>query len=188
VNAKHDYEAMEREYVTSDLSIRDLARIHGVRHHSIIAEQSTRREWSRKREEYKNRSADRAMSHMADKEGLRISKEMQVRDNAIEAIDEAISKMRADMKASHKVLRDNQWVEEPRMVIRPQDLAILIDRLNVLFGRPSNISEERNLGISISGTAGTDVLRGIVEATRGLSVAGDAALSPIPRSGPTREN
>jgi hypothetical protein len=113
---------------------------------------------------------------------------MQVRDNAIEAIDEAISKMRADMKASHKVLRDNQWVEEPRMVIRPQDLAILIDRLNVLFGRPSNISEERNLGISISGTAGTDVLRGIVEATRGLSVAGDAALSPIPRSGPTREN
>ena len=189
MNAKHDWTAIERKYVMGDYGIRTIARMYGITNHSIVAEQSVRREWARKREEYRARAAETAMTKMADKEGARVAREMEVRDNAIDAIDEAISKMRADMQATRKTFKDGVWGEEPLIVVRPQDIAVLIDRLNVLFGRPSNITEERNLGLSISGSAGPELLRSIIEATRGIGpVSGDAATSPIPRAGGTREN
>jgi hypothetical protein len=125
---------------------------------------------------------------MADDEGKRRAREAQVRDNAIEAIDEAINAMRLQMKATHKVLRAGEWVDEPLVIIKPPDIAMLIDRLQVLFNRPSSITEERTFGISLSaGGVGTDILRGIVEATRGLGSTG-AERSPIPRLSRTGEN
>lgn len=189
MNTKNDYSSLEREYVQGDMSLRELARAHGIANHSVVTAQARRHDWVRKREEYRVRAANKALTLMADDEGRRIAQEARVRDNAIEAIDEAITKMRSDMQATRKRLVDGQWVQEPVMTIRPQDIAILIDRLNVLFGRPSNITEDRSLGISLSAGATPELLRGIVEATRGLGpVAGDAASSPIPRSDRTRSN
>jgi len=189
VNAKHDYDALELEYVAGDMGLRELARIHGIANHSLITSQSKRREWTRKREEYRQGAAEQAVVYMADAEGSRRAREAQVRDNAIEAIDEAINAMRLQMKVTHKVLRDGEWVDEPMVIIRPTDMAMLIDRLNVLFGRPSSITEERNLGINLSsGGISPDLLRGIVEATRGISDVGGAASPPFPRADRDREN
>ena len=189
MNTRHDYATLEREYVQGDMSLRELARTHGIANHSVITSQARRREWVRKREEYRVRSANKAVALMADDEGRRVAQEARVRDNAIEAIDEAISKMRSDMQRTRKRLVDGQWLVEPAMIIRPQDIAILIDRLNVLFGRPSNITEDRSLGISLSAGVEPEFLRSIVEATRGLKpLTGGAASSPLPRSDRTREN
>lgn len=189
MNKRHDYNALEREFVRGDMSLRELARMHNITNHSLVQFQAKRNDWMRKREEFREKADERAIVYMADAEGLRRAREDKVRSNAIEAIDEAITKMRADMAATRKVLRGAELVEEPLVIITPKDLAILIDRLNVLFGRPANITEERNLGINISGAAGPDILRGIVEATRGIGpLAGDASGSPIPRIDRTREN
>lgn len=188
MNRRHDYDALEREYVRGDMGLRELARSHGITH-SLITVQSKNREWNRKREEYRTQASERAVVHMANDEGKRRAQEARVRDNAIEAIDEAISKMRADMKATHRVFRNNEWIEEPLVVIKPTDVALLIDRLNVLFGRPANITEERSLGINLSaGGASPELLRGIVEATRGITDTSGAARSPIPRTDRAREN
>ena len=49
----------------------------------------------------------------------------------------------------------------------PRDVAMLIDRLQVLFGRPSTTSEGHNLSATISSEPlPVDSLRRIVEATR----------------------
>ena len=188
-NSKYDYDAIERAYISGDMGLRELARQFGVNNHSLIAIQSKRREWARKRQEFQDRAMDKAESLMASAEGRKIAREAQVRDHAIDAIDEAIMKMREDMKGTRKVFRAGEWIEEPLVVIKPADVAMLIDRLQVLFGKPSNITEERSLGVSLSATGGLgpDILRGIVEATRGL-VRGDSGESPLPRLGDPRKN
>jgi len=180
----NDYNLLERQYCSGDMSLRELCRLHGITNHSSVMEYSKKHGWARKRAEYRETVVNRSVIYMADDEGKRIALEAKVRDNAIEAIDEAITKMRSDMQATRKVLKDGVWVEEPLMTIKPPDLALLVDRLNVLFGRPANITEERSIGINLTGTGvGPDILRGIVEATRGLTDTGSSARSPFPRIG-----
>lgn len=189
MNTKHDYTVLEREYVTGDMSLRELARKHGISNHSVVVAQSKAREWVRKREEYRTGASEKAVVYMADAEGARRAREARVLDNAIEAIDEAIQKMRSDMKLTRKEMEGGEWVERPLFLVKPQDISMLLDRLNVLFNRPSQITEERSLGINLSsGGLSPDLLRGIVEATRGLGGPGDAASSPIPRADRAREN
>ena len=57
------------------------------------------------------------------------------------------------------------------MWIVPRDLALLIDRFQVLFGRPSTISEGRSLSVTITS---------IVE-LRGLGTSGPNVSSGLPR-------
>lgn len=189
MNKKYDWDAIERQYVSGTMGLRELARINGIENHSLVMAQSRRRGWAKKRAEFEDRADSRTVVLMADREAARRAREVAVRDNAIDAIDEAITTLRSQMKKTRTVFRNGEYVQEPLVIMRPQDLALLIDRLNVLFGRPSNITEERSLGISLAARgAGPDLLRGIVEATRGVSDAGSSASSPIPRIGGAREN
>lgn len=189
MNRKHDWDEIEKQYISGEMGLRELARMNGIVNHSLVMAQSGRRDWARKRAEFRATTTEKALAYMTTDEAKRIAKESKVRDNAIDLIDEAISKMRSQMQETTVRFRNNEWVEEPLIVVKPADVALLIDRLNVLFGRPSTISEERSLGVSLSarGTAGTDLLRGIVEATRGLAPAG-AERSPLPRIGGTGSN
>ena len=65
------------------------------------------------------------------------------------------------------------------MLIGPKDLALLIDRFQVLFDRPASISEGRDINIT-SESLPVEALKEFIERTRGL--AEPAPLeSPIPR-------
>lgn len=194
MNTKYDYELLEREYVTGDMGYRELARKHGIANHSIITGQAKRREWARKRAEYRAEASEKAVVYMADSEGIRRAQEARVRDHAIEAIDEAIQKMRDDMRRTrfeNELQADGSMkpVEVPVFTVRPGEIVTLIDRLQVLFNRPSQITEERNLGINLSAAGATpELLRGIVEATRGIGAGSYAARSPLPRADRTSQN
>ena len=61
----------------------------------------------------------------------------------------------------------------------PKDLASLIDRFQILFDRPSTISEDRGLAVSAKVTP--EALREFIEATRELDGSPSVA-SPLPRS------
>jgi hypothetical protein len=103
-------------------------------------------------------------------------------DRAIEAIDEAIARFRADFRATEKKLINGGWVEVPVMRITPRDLAFLIDRLQILFGRPAVISEGRGFAAAITSDAvPVEALKGIVELTRGLAGTPAPEASPLPR-------
>ena len=66
------------------------------------------------------------------------------------------------------------------MLIGPKDIAMLIDRFQVLFARPSVISQHQGLNVT-SEALPIDALQAIIEATRGLAEPVPQA-SPIPRS------
>ncbi len=161
------------------MSLRELCRRHGVTAHSAVVVQARQEGWAEKRRAYRARASSTYIQHHADRAAAR---EAEVRDHAIEAIDEAITKFRADLQATEKKLIDGEWVEVPVLRITPRDLALLIDRLQVLFGRPAMISEGRGFAATITSEAlPVDVLKGIIEATRGLAGTPAPEASPLPR-------
>ena len=189
MNGKFDYSKLEREYVQGDMSLRELAKSAGMNNHSLIMTQARKGLWTEKREAYRKRSETKALALMADDNGKRIAREAKVRDNAIDAIDEMVSRLRDDLKKTVKILQaDGTFVDAPMVQIKPRDIALLIDKLQIIFGRPSTITEERSLGLNLT-TADPDLLRQIVEATRGLQPdAGGSGRSPLPRTDEYRSN
>jgi len=179
MNRVRDYQALEREYLSGTMSLRELCRTHSISAHSAVMVQARQGGWAEKRGKFRARASTTYIEHRADRAALR---EAEVRDNAVEAIDEAITKFRSDLRAVKQVvLADGSIVEEPVMLLTPRDLAVLIDRMSVLFGRPSTIVEGRSLSAAITSEGlPVDLLQKIVEATRGLETRSPEE-SPLPR-------
>ena len=179
MNRIRDYQALEREFITGTMSLRELCRRHSVTAHSAVVVQARQGNWAEKRRAYRDRASSTYIQQHADRAAAR---EAEVRDHALDAIDEAITKFRADLHATERKLIDGEWVEVPAMRITPRDLALLIDRLQVLLGRPAMISEGRGFAATITSDAiPVEVLKGIVEATRGLAGTPRPEASPLPR-------
>ena len=66
------------------------------------------------------------------------------------------------------------------MLITPRDMAVLIDKFQVLFDRPSTISEGRGINVMSEAVPIDDLLR-IIELTRDLAEPVPQE-SPIPRA------
>ncbi len=180
MNTKFPWPDIEHEYIRGEMGLRELARNHGINNVSLITRRSKRDEWPRKREEYQTKADAKALELMATEEGRRIAREARVRDNAIDTIDKLISRLSENVDKTRQVQKpDGTFANEPLVIVTPRDIALLIDRLQVLFGRPSTISEERSLGLNFTSTD-PDLLRAIVDATRGAA-AGGAGESPLPR-------
>jgi hypothetical protein len=164
----------EREYITTDIYIRELCRRHGIRSHSPVVHQAKKRGWATKREQYKAKASDayieKHAARMADHQA-------QLHDKAIDVIDEALTKFRDDLRATEKKRIDGEWVEVPVMRLTPKDIAILLDRLLVLFERPARSNEGRDL--SVRSELPLDALNRVVELTRGRTVP---PASPLPRT------
>jgi len=187
LNKRFDYDALERQYVQGDMSLRELAASVGMTNHSLIMRQSKKREWPEKRKKFRSKANNTALTVMADQTGRRIAREEQVRDNAIGAIDDMITRLREDLKKTKTVLKDGVYEEVPLIRIGPNDIVNIIDRMQVLFGKPSQITEEHRLGVNVESTD-PELLRSIVAATRGVGLdSGPTAESPLPVAPETGE-
>jgi hypothetical protein len=177
-NKVRDYRALEREFITSQVSLRELCRRHGINAHSLVVVQAKQGRWAEKREAYRSRESESFITRHADRMAAR---EAEVRIHAIEAIDEAITKFRSDMRATKSVRRpDGTIAEESWMLVTPKDIALLIDRFQVLFDRPSIISKHQGVNVT-SQAIPIEALQAIIDATRGLAEPVPQE-SPIPRS------
>jgi transposase-like protein len=177
INKSHDYAKLEREYITSQISIRELCRRHGITAHSLVTVQARKGKWQEKREQYQAKSSDAYIERYAARQADR---QAEIHDTALDAIDEAISRFREDLKATETKLVDGEWVEVPVMRLTPRDLAVLIDWLQVLLDRPSRISEGRDL--SLSSTLSLEGLNELIERTQGRGKRSPMEASPLPRT------
>ena len=173
MNTSHDYRALEREYVTTQISLRELCRKHNISAHSLVTVQARKHKWAEKREQYQAKESDAFMSRYAARQADRLA---EIHDKAIDVIDEALDGFREAMRATEKRRIDGEWVEVPVMRLKPKDIAILLDRLEVLFERPTHISEGRDP--SVRSELPIDALNQIMELTRGRAVP---PTSPLPR-------
>ena len=102
LNKVRDYRVLEREYITSQMSLRELCRRHGITSHSLVVVQAKQGNWAEKREAYRTRESDTFIRHHAVRMAAR---EAEVRIHALDAIDEAITKFRVDMQRAEEAHR-----------------------------------------------------------------------------------
>ena len=50
MNKSHDYRALEREFVTTQISLRELCRRHDITAHSLVTVQAKKLKWAEERE------------------------------------------------------------------------------------------------------------------------------------------
>jgi hypothetical protein len=179
-NRKHDYDSMEADYIASDdIPMRQIAIKYGMTNYSMVTSYAKAHKWAEKRALRKAKTDEKVMERSADRMARRYDRLEDAFDATVDLIVESIEKVRRDMR------------ETPEKVnIAPRDLALLIDRLLVMKGQPSQITEERNLGLSLSGPVRSDQLAAILELTSGVSVhqRNGPGGSAIPRSEDARNN
>lgn len=184
-NRIYDYGALEREFVTSaeDISIRELCRRHGIDEPSSVHAQAKRADsaglnWYDKRDEYKQLQHQKLIDKVSDSRAAQAAKEVQVFGKAIDAIELAFDKLK-------------EGLIDGSVKVKPSDLALLIDRMNVLFNRPSQITEGRNIGLSVSAEGTPAQLRAILELTSGVAgrdLGPATAGTTLPRAEAARTN
>ena len=141
MNRVRDHAKPEREFVTSQLSLRELCRKHGISTHSSVVVQAKKGRWAEKREQYQAQESDAYVARHAVRHADR---QAEISDRALDAIDEAITRFCEDLKATKAV--------------RQPDGSITDDR-------PSHISEGRDL--NVRSDLPVDALSEFIEATPG---------------------
>ncbi len=107
------------------------------------------------------------------------AREAEVRDHALDAIDEAITKFRSDMQRTEKKLIGGEWVEVPVMLIGPKDVASSSTGSRCCSPGRQSISQHQGLTVT-SEALPVDALQEFIERTRGLAEPAPQE-SPIPR-------
>ena len=177
MNKSHDYRALEREYVTTQISLRELCRKHNNSAHSHVTVQAKKRKGADKREQYRAKESEAYMSRYAARQADRLA---EIHDKALDVIEEALDKFGEDMRATEKKRIGGEWVEVPVMRFKPKDVAILIDRFQVLFERPSVVAQHQ--GLSATSELSAESLREFIEATRERAGPSPMEESPLPRT------
>ena len=88
------------------MSLRELCRRHGVTAHSAVVVQARQGNWAEKRRAYRDRASSTYIQQHADRAAAR---EAEVRDHALDAIDEAITRFRADLRATERNPLPESW-------------------------------------------------------------------------------
>lgn len=129
----HDYDTLEREYVTTDISVRALAEKHGIKAWSSVNAQKKKREWDRKREEFRR-----------GVEGREVETLIEGRLKTVATIhSELLTAIRA---AVHRYVADVQRQENPQTV-SARDLIGLMQQFLLLTGQATHRSESKNLDV-----------------------------------------
>lgn len=168
----HDYELLERQYITSEVSIRQLCAQNGITNWSTVSQQAKKREWERKRAAFKEKAFEADITQMAHKRAIKLQ---QTFEDAIDVIDAAFLKMADDMA-------------KDKIVVTPGDIAKLIDKLQLLTGGVTSREEVRNLNLTAD--LPPELLRDIQNTARANGAGGrSVGQSPLPvAEGPRQVN
>jgi hypothetical protein len=143
---------LEQEFITGDMSVRELVRRHGFANASSVHAQARQGEWFRKRAEYRDRASAMTIERMADVAARRAERQLEVREHAVEVIDAALTALQENLHKTRRIQHAGEWTEEPLVVVGPKDVALLLDRLATLSGRPSEILEQRSVDVHVQPT------------------------------------
>lgn len=186
-NSKYDYVAIRAEFVQAvpEISLRELARKHGMPGWSALSLQAKKGDWAGEREKFQRTLADREISAITS---AIATKRASIIADGLDVIRAAIFKMAADMQ--------DHWVVDPTdpkhrifvpgIVITPDGLSKLLDRVLTMTGSASVITENRNVDLTPELPLPPEVARLLAdiagERSAGARPMGRAALPSAPGS------
>lgn len=131
---KANYPEMEQEFVTSELSIREIARRHDLSW-STVAERAKREKWSDKRAAFRESINRRSYEKVIDRFS---SDEAEIRA-------ESVVVMRATLRRFAEQLRDKE------INVSPRDAVAAVHALQLLLGEPTSRAESKVIEFSTGG-------------------------------------
>jgi hypothetical protein len=191
VRLKFDYRSLEEQFIRGDMSVRELCRVNGIgpQSYSAVHDQARKqddkgRTWYDKRTEYQTRATDKTLELLGEREARRRLREAEVRDNVIEAVNDAVNKLRADMHATKRVQHgidpesgEPIYETEPIYRLKPADVSTLLDKLLLFFGPPA----EQGDSVGFTVHRPHDPRLGVEALIRLTSEAGNRSRQPEPR-------
>lgn len=194
---KYDYPALKLQFLDANppISIDELCRRNGIPESraTSIARKAREEGWVELRDKRLTLTDQQVVEQLAERSARRQLRRMQVEDNAIDAIDEAIYKLRADMKRTklEKNPETGEYDEVPVVTYRPEQVVQLMDRIKELFGglpaAPENPGGQNLTQINFGSFDGNDpahraLAAEVIAATRpvGGATRGRASASPLP--------
>lgn len=157
---KIDYASIEKEYVTGEESLRELARRRGVAW-SSLASKSRRDNWTDKRDAFRDSVNRRSYERVADRYA---AEQGEIRS-------ESVMVMRATLR------RYAQQLQKGEISVNTKDAVAAVQTLQLLLGEPTARSENKVIEFSTGGVAPDD-LRRLVELARTRIVEGSLAAGP----------
>lgn len=136
--SRYDYEALGREYIQGDMTVRALARAHDIKSWSSVNDQARKREWNRHRTEYRAKLDEKFADKAAEQEV----------DEAIQIRAQGITILRGILARYAARLASTDPKEVP--IIQTREAVAALRELMALTGQPTEITENRNLGINFS--------------------------------------
>lgn len=193
---KYDYRALRDQFLAAEppISIGRLCDLNDIpqTRRSSIQRRAIQEEWLELRDKRMALSDQKVIEQLSGREAKRRLRRMEVEDNAIEAIDEAISKMRADMKRVkwEKNPNTEEYELVPAVTYRPEQVVQLMDRIKGLFDgtgpSPEPEAQKVALGLNLNLDGGNPEHRAVaaklIDAARGDGRPAQraAGASPLP--------
>lgn len=179
MSTKYDYGALRTEYVQAvpRISYRALAEKHGMPGWSALSSMARKEDWDAEREAFQRTLITKEIEAVTD---AIVKKRATITADALDVIHAAVFKMASDMT--------DHWVTDPvdpknrafvpGIIITPDSLSKLLDRLLTLTGSASVITETRNVDLTPVELLPPDIARLIAD------VAGERAADarPVGRS------
>ena len=136
--SRYDYNELEREYVQGDMFVRELARAHGIKSWSSVNDQARKRDWNRKREEYRAKRDEKFIEKAATQE---VDETLEIRQQSMNILRGILARY-----AERLVSKDPREVP----VIQTREAIAAMRELAAMTGQPTEITENRSFGISIN--------------------------------------
>ena len=136
--SRYDYNALEREYVQGDMSVRALATAHDIKSWSSVNDQARKRDWNAKRAEYRAKRDEHFIEKAAEQE---VDEVLQIREQSMNILRGILARY-----AERLVSKNPKDVP----VIQTREAIAAMRELAAMTGQPTEITENRNLGINFS--------------------------------------
>lgn len=152
---QNDYDALRQEYVSSEISIRELCRKHGIKSWSTVNARKKAEKWDELREQFKTEIVSREVGTLVTK---RLQLVADIHEELLVAIRHAVNNYAVSVAG-----------ENPAQMVTARDLMGMIDKFLLLSGSTPNRTESRSVdthSFTIDGLladAPPDLLRAIAD-------------------------
>lgn len=128
---QHDYAALKQEYVSTDISVRELCRKHDVKSWSTVNERKKREDWDGLREQFRRRIAEGEVGSLVQ---ARLKLVSDIHEELLLAVRVAIRRFIKDVDPA-----------AGDQAISARDLMGLIDKFLLLSGSTPHRTESRSV-------------------------------------------
>ncbi len=164
---KYNYPVLRQQYVTTpDLSLRELCRRNEIEEaFSTVAARARREDWAGDRRAYESVEKQKVYEAIAERRAHKLA---EIEKDTLEVIHAAVLQLGVNLSDREVVGPTGPYVI-PAVQVTPSDLVKLIDKIQLLSGKPTEHTREDHLGISFTGNAGdlpAEILRDLAAIAR----------------------